>query len=489
MRNQPSRPRRERVEPGIYQREASGRIAYEIGWRDASGRQRWRRVNGGLKDARVALAQEHAARARGERVPSDLCLRFDDAADAWWGVRVVRLRPATQSAYSANLVHLRKQFGGFRMADITPADVAAFVASQQRAGLKGWTIRGHLTTFSAIFRYAARHLGLVARNPVSMLDRVERPGVEDERPKRVLNANELRRLLDAVDRPYRLIFELAAETGCRLGEALGLVWGDVDLERETVTSMRQLDCRGQRAALKTKRSRRCVEITPGLAARLRTHKASGTTNTRHDFVFITRRGTPHDHRNIGGRVLARAVQRAGLGAVERDGRVIEPAPTFHCLRHSHGSALIAAGWDVEEVSARLGHAHSATTQKTYVHPYDAARRTDARRARLAAIYDRQRAEAVDRAEGANSATSTSSLPLSMVATNESRCATGIASATKPPERWRACRFQNASKPAVTVTAHLTIDEPESLVLQDIDDHGRGGFRTCDLSRVKRALSH
>jgi hypothetical protein len=53
----------------------------------------------------------------------------------------------------------------------------------------------------------------------------------------------------------------------------------------------------------------------------------------------------------------RAVKRAGLGAVERDGRVIEPAPTFHCLRHSHGSALIAAGWDIEEVSARLGHSH------------------------------------------------------------------------------------------------------------------------------------
>jgi integrase len=50
--------------------------------------------------------------------------------------------------------------------------------------------------------------------------------------------------------------------------------------------------------------------------------------------------------------------------------VIEPAPTFHCLRHSHGSALIAAGWDIEEVSARLGHSHCGTTQHTYVHAYD-----------------------------------------------------------------------------------------------------------------------
>jgi site-specific recombinase XerD len=36
-------------------------------------------------------------------------------------------------------------------------------------------------------------------------------------------------------------------------------------------------------------------------------------------------------------------------------------PPFHSLRHSHGSALIAAGWDIEDVSARLGHANIATT--------------------------------------------------------------------------------------------------------------------------------
>ena len=66
--------------------------------------------------------------------------------------------------------------------------------------------------------------------------------------------------------------------------------------------------------------------------------------------------------------------------------IVEHAPTFHSLRHSHGSALIAAGWDLEEVSARLGHADVGTTQRAYVHAYDAARRSDERRNRLAALY-------------------------------------------------------------------------------------------------------
>jgi integrase len=75
-----------------------------------------------------------------------------------------------------------------------------------------------------------------------------------------------------------------------------------------------------------------------------------------------------------------------LEAVVRDGRVVEPALTFHNLRHSHGSALIAAGCDLEEVSARLGHADVGTTQRAYIHAHDAARRSTQRRDRLVRLY-------------------------------------------------------------------------------------------------------
>lgn len=383
--NSPSR--RQRIEPGIYTRTgADGKPAYEIGWRDAQGRQRWRRVEGGIKAARRALADAHSARARGERVAADPRLKFEDAAAAWWEARAVRLRPTTQAVYKSCLAHLSERFGRARLSDIQPADVARFVADQQATGLKGWTIKGQLTVLSAVFKYAARHLGFVGASPVTLLDRVERPSVEDERPKRVLSPDELRRLLSAVDEPYRLIFELSAETGARLGEALGLVWGEVDLDAQTVSFTHQLGKRAERVALKTARSRRCVEVTPALVSKLRAAKLAAGASGDHDYMFVTRAGTPHDHRNVGGRVLARAVKRAGLEAVERHGRVVEPAPTFHNLRHSHGSALIAAGWDIEEVSARLGHSDVGTTQRAYVHAYDAARRSEQRRDRLAALY-------------------------------------------------------------------------------------------------------
>jgi integrase len=380
-------PRRERVEQGIYSRaDRHGKTVFEIGFRDVQGKQRWRKVEGGITAARAARAQALAARSRGERVAAQPRLRYDDAAKAWWDARAIKLRGATQSAYSAAKKHLDAEFGGRRLTDISPADVAAFVSKQQAAGFKGWTIKGQLTVLRSIFTYSARHLGLVGVNPVSLLDRVERPSSDDERPKRILTAEELRRLLAAVEPEFRLIFDFAAQTGARLGEALGVVWDEIGLDTGTVTFTHQLDRNGERMPLKTKRSHRCIEITPALVAALREHKIASPRSGRHDLVFVNRQGRGHDHRNIGGRVLRRAVVRAGLQGVVRDGQVIEPAPTFHGFRYSHGSALIASGWDIEEVSARLGHGDVGTTQRAYVHAYDAANRSDSRRERLAKMY-------------------------------------------------------------------------------------------------------
>jgi hypothetical protein len=66
--------------------------------------------------------------------------------------------------------------------------------------------------------------------------------------------------------------------------------------------------------------------------------------------------------------------------------IVKHAPTFHSLRHSHGSALIAAGWDLEEVSARLGHADVTVTARSYIHAYESVKRSAARSARLEAMY-------------------------------------------------------------------------------------------------------
>jgi hypothetical protein len=72
--------------------------------------------------------------------------------------------------------------------------------------------------------------------------------------------------------------------------------------------------------------------------------------------------------------------------VEVDGEIVLHAPTFHDLRHTHASALIAQGWDPVEVSRRLSHADVAITLHIYAHEWDAARRSDERRSRSDRLY-------------------------------------------------------------------------------------------------------
>jgi len=122
--------RRQRVERGIYKRTTSdGKTHFEIGFRDSQQRQRWQHVDGGIMVARATLAEAHTARSRREPV-GDPNLRFEDAVQAWWDNRVMKLRPVTQSAYSAALKHLRHRFGRDRLADVSPAAVAAYVTSR-----------------------------------------------------------------------------------------------------------------------------------------------------------------------------------------------------------------------------------------------------------------------------------------------------------------------------------------------------------------------
>jgi integrase len=72
-------------------------------------------------------------------------------------------------------------------------------------------------------------------------------------------------------------------------------------------------------------------------------------------VFSTVEGGPIPPNNLS-RDWARFVKARKL-----------PAVSFHGLRHSHVSALIASGVDALTVSRRIGHASPVVTMKVYAH--------------------------------------------------------------------------------------------------------------------------
>jgi hypothetical protein len=73
MRQGSRKARRERVEENIYRRiNASGHEVLEVGYKDGAGVQRWRTVEGRLKDARALRRELLHRRDRGERVAPNI---------------------------------------------------------------------------------------------------------------------------------------------------------------------------------------------------------------------------------------------------------------------------------------------------------------------------------------------------------------------------------------------------------------------------------
>ncbi|HUF02447.1 MAG TPA: site-specific integrase [Gaiellaceae bacterium] len=192
----------------------------------------------------------------------------------------------------------------------------------------------------------------------------------------MLDADDLRRLIEATPDRYRALVALSLMTGLRQSEALGLRWRDVDLGDEpTIRVRHQLDRRGDLVEPKTKAARRDVPLTPELARLLHEHKAGSSFASDDDFVFASDVGTPLGHRNLSRRALDPATKAAGL-----------PHLRWHDLRHLAASALIEAGTSDHDLSRVLGHGDAVVTKTTYAHEFARAERVERTRERMTTAY-------------------------------------------------------------------------------------------------------
>lgn len=150
------------------------------------------------------------------------------------------------------------------------------------------------------------------------------------------------------------LFHLAAMTGMRRGELLGLRWSDVDLARARLTVLRQLTSTDHQVRIgepKTARGRRTIDLDPNTVAVLEALQKRASSQ----YVFNLADGSPPHPERIT-RAFTRAVTDSGL-----------PRIRLHDLRHTHAAHLIAVGVDPLTISRRLGHASVAFTLDRYGH--------------------------------------------------------------------------------------------------------------------------
>jgi integrase len=366
-------PRRRPVKrhPGIYYRpRPDGKVGppYEISYLDSTGKRRWEVIHANLDAAEARRAELRLRRRRGERI--EPCRQtFQQHAEEWLDRQTVRER--TLELYRWALTnHLIPYFGRRRLSEITSDDIASYISHMRRKGLKGWTISSSLRPLSIILGQAARK-GRIPLNPISQLERGERPRHDDERPKRILSLEEMQALLAATETlQMRCLLELLLASGVRIGEALGLTSADLDPDESIIRVRYQLDRNGERALLKTAESRRAIDIPPRLARKLRALLLQrGVLENPNAFIFASRNETGLERKVVRNH-LTRAITKAGIAL---------PAPTLHDLRHSHASMLIHLDYNVVDVQHRLGHRKPDTTLRIYTHQWQYR---DAQRSRI-----------------------------------------------------------------------------------------------------------
>jgi integrase len=210
----------------------------------------------------------------------------------------------------------------------------------------------------------ATQWGVVARNVATMVDA---PRVKTKEIQ-ILTATQIQAAVGNLRTPeLRAIALVALGTGLRRGELLALRWQDVDLDRAVLRVEQAVEQTRRGGILikapKTRHGRRAVSLAPATVTVLRDHwKAQqehrltlGQGRVPADgFVFASWDGSIRSP-DVVTHQWATAMKAAGIPA------------TFHSLRHTHASTLIASGLDVLSISRRLGHATPSITLNVYGH--------------------------------------------------------------------------------------------------------------------------
>ena len=155
---------------------------------------------------------------------------------------------------------------------------------------------------------------------------------------------------------WDLFVLLLAKTGLRFSEALGLTKGDFDIPQHTLSiskTWNYKNAEGGFGELKNRGSKRVIAIDPQLCAAFQqVFQNSELSLKDEDPIFARTRvfnSTVISH-------IKTLCERAGV-----------PVISTHGLRHTHASILLYEGISILNISKRLGHSETTTTQEVYLH--------------------------------------------------------------------------------------------------------------------------
>ena len=163
---------------------------------------------------------------------------FAVVADEWYNTMTVGvLQETSRKQYEGQLPRIIKAIGHIRIDRLTDYDIKAFI--NELAKKSPGVVENNLAIISHVCKLG-KSRGMITVNPAETVKLPKRP----KKPKEIYTREEVVKLLKAVEThenpQFRLFVTLAAYTGMRTGEMLGLAWKDVDFKKRTVYIHQQL---------------------------------------------------------------------------------------------------------------------------------------------------------------------------------------------------------------------------------------------------------
>lgn len=280
---------------------------------------------------------------------------FGEWAEDWLDSVTPALKPSTVAGYRTLLKnYLDPAFGPIALAKIRPVDIRRFVTELSTHGMSPSRVRSTYFLLQAILK-AAVDSAYIGRSPCLGV-KLPRAVV---REMLFLNADEVKRITDAVPDQYRALIQVLAYGGLGWGEAAALRRKRINVLRrrlEVAESLSDVDGHLQFGPTKTHQARQ-VALPRKLNESLRKHLERFVEKDRDALVFTSPAGDPMRLPNFRRRVWWPALDEAGISRAVR----------IHDLRHTCASLLIAQGAHSKAIQQHLGHSSISVTLDRYGH--------------------------------------------------------------------------------------------------------------------------
>jgi integrase len=347
---------RVRYQQGCLIREgrATGPNVWVFRWREETpaGRVNRKRVIGTCEEFRAKADAQKAVEALRITINKHDCrpMTVAQLIEHYIEKELPSKTPYTGEVYQGYFkTRILPDWGDHALNDVRTVNVEEWLRSLPLANGTKAKLRNLM---SAVFRHAIRW-EWTEKNPISLV----RQGSKRQDAPDVLTATEIEVLLRELQNPYFTLVFVAAGTGLRVSELMGLKWSDLDFESGEINLSRGV-VRQYVGQMKTEASRKPVPLSAGLAEVLMHWRASTAYNQATDWIFASpeKNGTqPYWPNSAMEKHVRPAAQRAGIG--KRIG--------WHTFRHSYATLLKANGEDVKTVQESLRHASSKVTLDCY----------------------------------------------------------------------------------------------------------------------------